>query len=76
MNLPDNFQIREHSWTCRFHIIPDKQIFIVNMNLNRQIILSHFFFSFFIRMLAVTVVGKFPLQKKFKNVGFIVNGKL
>jgi hypothetical protein len=23
MKLPDNFQIREHSWPCRFHIIID-----------------------------------------------------
>jgi hypothetical protein len=26
MKLPDNFQMREHSWQCRFHIILETAI--------------------------------------------------
>ena len=25
MKLPDNFQMREHSWPCRFHIKNDRE---------------------------------------------------
>ena len=28
VKLPDNFQMREHSWPCRFHIIKSQKMFL------------------------------------------------
>ena len=78
VKLPDNFQIREHSWPCRFHInitndnLIDLAITSIQTTI-KQYLTFHFFKYWFIKCLLCVTFSHF-LSSYIMVTGFFFGG--